>query len=139
MDLPPQTGPSTLSAWAQGDNMFTLTDIAELATLIALCVGGVWALLLFWNSSTESKELRIQAAEKANVNQSINGMLEVMKEFRLSQKETDKTVNELKMSVLEVKIQIATHKELLEKFFRDMTIDTGDGYKIDPRKANKQK
>jgi hypothetical protein len=119
--------------------MFTLTDIAELATLIALCVGGVWALLLFWNSSTESKELRIQAAEKANVNQSINGMLEVMKEFRLSQKETDKTVNELKMSVLEVKIQIATHKELLEKFFRDMTIDTGDGYKIDPRKANKQK
>jgi hypothetical protein len=109
-----------------------------LTLLLTACAGVASLIFCYFKLSTNAAK-EVYKAEKKEVLNSVAMMLETMKEFRVTQKEQSKTVADLTLSVLEVKIQIATHKELLEKFFREMVIDTGDGFKVDPRKANKQR
>jgi hypothetical protein len=116
-----------------------MTELQGWLTLLLSASGAIGGLIFFYFKIQTNASKEIYQAEKKEVLSSIAKMAEVMTEFRITQKETEKTVSDLKMTTLEIKIKVATLSELFEKFYRDMTVDTGDGYKIDPRKANKQK
>jgi hypothetical protein len=131
-DDPPHTG-------TEERGCMNMTELQGWLTLLLSASVAIGGLIFFYFKIQTNASKEIYQAEKKEVLNSIAKMAEVMTEFRITQKETEKTVSDLKMTTLEIKIKVATLSELFEKFYRDMTVDTGDGYKIDPRKANKQK
>jgi hypothetical protein len=80
-------------------NMTELQGWLTLLLSASVAIGGL-IFFYFKIQTTASKE--IYQAEKKEVLSSIAKMAEVMTEFRITQKETEKTVSDLKMTTLEL-------------------------------------
>ena len=109
-----------------------------LTLLLSSCVAAAGLIYCYFKLSAKAAK-DVYEAEKKEVLRCIAAMAESMGDIKKIVREIQNDQSNLKLTVKELEIKFAFFNETMEKYYRSVVLNNGDGTFVDPRKANRQK